>query len=157
LPSCQLAGCGYLSHLPWHFRKGLCESLVLTQSVNFLTWISTNRTPSLLDLILTNFPENVCCSSSTPIGSSDHMLVKAIISLAVIREPLQRQRVWHFHPARLAGSSSSHQTSRLVSHFESHQHELILGIFSKKFALSHAQIYPISSSVILPFLPPMVH
>ena len=37
-------------------------------------------TPSLLDLILTNLPENIFCSSSAPIGSSDHMLVKVDIS-----------------------------------------------------------------------------
>ena len=48
--------------------KDFCDSLGLTQSVNFPTRISTNGTPSLLDLILTNFPENICCSSSTPIG-----------------------------------------------------------------------------------------
>ena len=72
--------------------KAFCDSLGLTQSVNFLTRISTNGTLSLLDLILTNFPENICCSSSAPIGSSDHVLVKVDISLAVIREPPQRRR-----------------------------------------------------------------
>ena len=56
--------------------KDFCDSLGLTQSVNFPNRISTNGTLSLLDLILTNFPENICCSSSTPIGSSDHVLVK---------------------------------------------------------------------------------
>ena len=60
--------------------KAFCDSLGLTQSVNFLTRISTNGTPSLLDLILTNFPDNICCSSSAPIGSSDHVLVKVDIS-----------------------------------------------------------------------------
>ena len=49
--------------------KYFCDSLGLTQSVNFPTQISTNSTPSLPDLILTNFPENICCSSSVPIGS----------------------------------------------------------------------------------------
>ena len=69
--------------------KDFSDSLGLTQSVNFPTRISTNGTPSLLDLILTNFPENICCSSSNPIGSSDHMLVKVNISLADIGEPPQ--------------------------------------------------------------------
>ena len=95
MPLCQLAGCGSLSHLPFSSVKDICDSLGLKQSVNFLTRISTNGTPSLLDLILTNFPENVCCSSSAPIGQSDHMLVKVNISLAVIREPPLHRLVWH--------------------------------------------------------------
>ena len=41
--------------------KGFCDSLGPTQSVKFPTWISVNGTPSLLDLVLTNFPANVCC------------------------------------------------------------------------------------------------
>ncbi len=61
------------------------------------------------------------------------------------------------HSSRLAGSPSSHQTSRLVSHRYVLQHQLILGILSKKLALPHAQIYPLSSSVVLSFLPPVVH
>ena len=69
--------------------KAFCDSLELTQSVNFSTQISTNGTLSLLDLILTNFPENICCSSSAPIGSSYHVLVKVDFSLAVIGEPPQ--------------------------------------------------------------------
>ena len=72
--------------------KAFCDSLGLTQSINFPTRISTNGTPSLLDLILTNFPDNICCSSSAPIGSSDHVLVKVDISLAIIREPPHRRR-----------------------------------------------------------------
>ena len=76
--------------------KDFCDSLGMTQSVNFLTQISTNGTPSRLDLILTHFPENICFPSSTPIGSSNHMLIKVDISLAVIREPPHRCRVWHF-------------------------------------------------------------
>ena len=76
--------------------KAFCDSLALTQSVNFQTRISTNGTPSLLDFILTNFQENVCFSSSAPIGSSDHVLVKVDISLVVIREPPQCCWVWHF-------------------------------------------------------------
>ena len=82
--------------------KDLCNSLGLTQSVNFPTRISTNGTPSLLDLILTHFPENICCFSYTPIGSSDHELVKVDIS-AVIREPPQHRRVWHFTQADWQG------------------------------------------------------
>ena len=58
--------------------------------------------------------------------------------------------------SRLAGTSSSPQTSGLVSYLYFLRHHLILGILSKKLGLSHAQIYPISSSVVLPFLPPMV-
>ena len=83
--------------------KYFCDSLGLKQSVTFLTWISNNGTPSLLDLILSNFPENVCCSSSAPIGSSHHVLVKVNISLAVIREPPQRRPVWHFTQADWQG------------------------------------------------------
>ena len=79
--------------------KAFCDSLGLTQSVNFPTRISTNGTLSLLDLILTNFPENVCCSSSAPFCSSYHMLVKMDISLDVLREPPQRCQVWHFTQA----------------------------------------------------------
>ena len=48
----------------------------LIQSVNSLTRISTNGTPPLLNLILTNFPENICCSSTAPIGSSHQYLSK---------------------------------------------------------------------------------
>ena len=54
--------------MPWDFTchgtsgKDFCDSLGLTQSVNFPTRISANGTPSLLDLILTDFPENICCS-----------------------------------------------------------------------------------------------
>ena len=48
--------------------KDFCGSLGLTQSVNFPTRISINSTPYFLDLILTNFPENICCSSSAPNG-----------------------------------------------------------------------------------------
>ena len=78
-------------------EKDFCDSLGLTHSVNFPNRISTIGTPSLLDLILINFPENICCSSSTPISSSDHVLVKVNISLAVIREPPGPcRRVWHF-------------------------------------------------------------
>ena len=84
-------------------QKTLCNSLGLTQSVNFLIRISTNDTPSLLDLILTNFPINICCSSSAPIGSSDHILVKVDISLAVIREPPQCRQDWHFTQADWQG------------------------------------------------------
>ena len=62
-----------------------------------------------------------------------------------------------FHSSRLAGSPSSHQTSRLVSHRYFLQHQLILGILSRKLALPHAQIYPLSSSDVLPFFPPKVH
>ena len=38
-----------------------------------------------------------------PIGSSDHMLVKVDISLAVIREPPQCRRVWNFTQADWKG------------------------------------------------------
>ena len=52
----------------------------LTQSMNFQTWISPNSKSSLLDLVITNIPTNVSCSSSAPIGSSDHVLMKVNIS-----------------------------------------------------------------------------
>uniref|UniRef100_A0A8C4NKW1 Zinc finger protein n=1 Tax=Eptatretus burgeri TaxID=7764 RepID=A0A8C4NKW1_EPTBU len=61
----------------------LSPAMALQQKTSATHWdghIPTNGTPSLLDLILTNFPENICCSSSTQIGSSDHMLVKVNIS-----------------------------------------------------------------------------
>ena len=48
----------------------------------------------------------------------------------------------------------SSKATRLVSHRYFLQHQLILGILSKKLALSHAQIYPLLSSVVLPFLHP---
>ena len=91
-----------------------CDSLGPTQFVNIPTWISTNSTPSLLDLILTNFSENFCCSSSALIDSSDHMLVKVDISLADIREQPQhrravrvRVRVWHFTQANWQGRQAA--------------------------------------------------
>ena len=87
--------------------KAFCDSFGPTQSVNFPTRISTNGTLSLLDLILTNFPENICCSSSAPISSSDHVLVKVNIPLAVIRELPQRRRVWHFTQADWVGLRES--------------------------------------------------
>ena len=83
--------------------KAFSDSLGLPQSVNFLTRILINGTPSLLDLILTNFPDNICCSSSAPIGSSDHVLVQVDISLAIIREPPHCRRVWHFTQADWPG------------------------------------------------------
>ena len=62
----------------------------LTQSVNFLTHISPNSKSSLLlDLVVTNFPENVSCSSSAPIGSFDLMLVRVNMSPAILREQPQ--------------------------------------------------------------------
>ena len=112
--------------------KAFCDSFGLTQSVNFPTWISTNGTPSLLDLILTNFPENICCSSSTPII---WITVESGISL------------------RLTGSDFKQP----LNFQNGLQYQLILGIISKKLALSPAQIYPLESSVVLPFLAPMVH
>ena len=103
MSSCQLAGCGYLSHLPWHFSKRLLRLIGTDTIINFPTRISTNGTPSLLDLIFINFPENIFCSSSAPIGSSDHVLVKVDISLAVIRELSQHRRVCHFAQADWQG------------------------------------------------------
>ena len=97
-----MAGCGNSLTCHGISAKYFCDSLELTQSVNFLTQISINGTPSLLDLILTNFPENIC-STPAPISSSDHVLVKVDISLAVIREPPQRRRVWHFTQADWQG------------------------------------------------------
>ena len=83
--------------------KDFCDSMGLNQSVNFPTRISTIGTLSLLYLILTNFPDNICCSSSAPIGSSDHVFVKVDISLAIIREPPQCRQVWHFTQADWQG------------------------------------------------------
>ena len=136
--------------------KAFCDSLELTQSVNFPTRISTNGTLSILDLILANSPENICCSSSAPIGSSDHVLVKVDISRAVIREPPHRHRVWHFTQADWQGLQAAIKLidwspiatfSNINSSWEFFQRNL----------LSHAEVYPLSSSVVLPVLPPLVH
>ena len=68
----------------------------LTQSVNFPTQISPNGKFSLLDLVMTNFPANVSCSSSATIGSSDHVLVKVNISMTILKEQHQHGRVLQF-------------------------------------------------------------
>ena len=65
----------------------------MTRSVNFPTRISPNGKSPFLDLVMTNFPANVSSSSSAPIGSSDHMLVKVNITLAILRELPQHWRV----------------------------------------------------------------
>ena len=152
-----MAGCGYLS-LTCHgtSAKDFCDSLALTHSVNFPTRISTNGALSLLDLILTNYPENICCSSSAPFGCSNHILVKVDISLAVIREPPQRRRVWHFTQAdwqglqaaiKLLDWSPISTSSTINSSWEFFQRNLL--------SLMHRFI--LSSSVVQPFLPAMVH
>ena len=64
--------------------KDFLDSMGLTRSVNLPTQISPNGKSSLLDLVITSFPTNVSCSSSAPIGSSDHVLVKANISRAFL-------------------------------------------------------------------------
>ena len=114
----------------------------LTQSVNFPTWISTNGTPSLLDLILTNFPENICCSSSTPISSSDNVLVKGDISLAVIRKPPQRRQVWHFTQADWQGLQAAIKL-RDWSPIATFSNINLSWEFFQRNLLSHAQIYPL--------------
>ena len=83
---------GVATHLTSHSSsaKDFCDSMGLTQSVNFTTQISINGKASLLDLVMINFPANVSCSFSALIGSSDHLLVKVIISLAILREQPQR-------------------------------------------------------------------
>ena len=100
---CNLAGC-YTS-LTSHgtSAKDFCDSMGLTRSVNFPTQISPNGKSSLLDLVMTKFPTNVSCSSSAPIGSSDHVLVRGNISLAIFRELPQPRRVWHFIQAGWQG------------------------------------------------------
>ncbi len=137
--------------------KDFCDSLGLTQSVIFPTRISTNGTPSLLDLIWTNFSENICCSSSAPIDSSDHVLVKVNISLALIREPPQHCRVWHFTQTYWQGLQAAIKLldwspiatfSNINSSWEFFQRNLL--------SLMHRFI-PLSSSVVLPFLLPMDH
>ena len=65
-------------------------------------WIRIQRLEFFLSAS-SPFPENICCSSSAPIGSSDHVVVKVDISLVVIREPPQRHRVWHFTQADWQG------------------------------------------------------
>ena len=74
--------------------------LIGTDSIGQLPDLDLNQWDSISSgSDFDNFPENICCSSSTPIGSSDHMLVKVDISLAVIREPPQCRRDWHFTQA----------------------------------------------------------
>ena len=136
--------------------KDFFDSLELTQSVSFLTLISTNGTPSCLDLILTNFPENIC-SSSAPIGSFDRMLVKVDISLAVIREPPQHRRVWHFTQADWQGIQAAIKLLDWSPISTSSDINLSWDLFQRNLLSLIPQIYPISSSVVLPFLPPMVH
>ena len=80
-----------------------CDSTGLTQSVNFPTRISPNGKSSVLELVMTNFPTNVSCSSSAPICLSEHVLVKVNISLAILRELPQCQRVWPFAQADWQG------------------------------------------------------
>ena len=85
------------------------------------------------------------------------MLVKVNISLAVIREPPQHRRVWHFTQADWQGLQVAIKLLdwSLVSTLSNMNSEL--GILSEKRALSQVQIYPISSSVVISFLPPTVH
>ena len=54
---------------------------------------------------MTNFPANASCSSSSsaPIGSCDHVLVKVNISLTIPRKQPQRWRVWQFTQASWQG------------------------------------------------------
>ena len=81
--SCHHANClGVGTSVTSHgtSAKDFCDSMKLTQSVNFATQISLNGKSSLLDLVMTNFPANVSCSLS------DHMFVKANVSLAILRE-----------------------------------------------------------------------
>ena len=49
-------------------------------TVNVPTWISADGKSSLLDLVMSNFPADVSCSSSAQTGLSDHMLVRVDIS-----------------------------------------------------------------------------
>ena len=71
--------------------KAFCESVGLTQSVNFPTRSSATGTSSLLELVMINFPTKLSCCSSlgSPLGSSDHFLVKTHLSLAIVREQPQ--------------------------------------------------------------------
>ena len=72
----QCVGTSLISH--GTSAKDFCDSMGLTRSVNLPTWISFNGKYSFLDLRMTNFPANVSCSSSSPIGSSDLMLVRRL-------------------------------------------------------------------------------
>ena len=149
LSSCQLARCGYLSHLSWHFKRLIGTDCQLPDPD------LSQRYSISSGFNLTNFPENVCCSSA-PIDSSDHMLVKVVISLAVIREPPQRRRIWHFTQANwqvLQGAIKFQDWSPISTLTDINSS----WEFFQRYFLSHTQIYPISSSVVLPFLLPMVH
>ena len=61
---CQPSGCWVNDNQPWHCRKAFCNSLGFTRSINIPTRISTTCTSSLLDLVMTNFPSDLSCSSS---------------------------------------------------------------------------------------------
>ena len=79
--------------------KDFCDSLGLTQIGQFPDPDLNQWYPISSGSDFDKLPENICCPSSAPISSSDHVLVKVDTSLAVIREPPQRRRVWHFTQA----------------------------------------------------------
>ena len=60
------------------------DSMRLTRCVNFPTGISPNGKSSILELVITVFHANVSCSPFAIIGSSDHVLVRVNISLAIL-------------------------------------------------------------------------
>ena len=103
LSPCILAGCWYLSHQPWHFSKGLrwlrgTDSLCDLSDQDFSQW---QILPSRLGD--GKLPENVSCSLSAPIASSDHMPMRVNISLAIRRELPHSRRVWQFTQANSQG------------------------------------------------------
>ena len=72
-----------------------CDTMItkcLTADKSLLPW-----------KVMTTFPTNVPCSSSATVGSSDHVLGKFSISLAIVREQPQHWQVWQFTQATWLG------------------------------------------------------
>ena len=76
--------------------KAFCDALGLTHSPNFPTRISTAGMSSVMDLLTTTFPSNLSCSYPAPLGSSHQFIVKAHISLAILKEQPQLCTIWLF-------------------------------------------------------------
>jgi len=134
--------------------------------VDFLTWISFNGKSSLLDLVITNLPAHVSWSSSTLFGSSDHVLVRVNMSPAILRELRHRHQVGQFTQVDWQGlqaAISLQDWSSILAAPDinskpafAYAWEFWEFVHINLLSLSYAQIHPISSSVIIPNLPPMI-
>lgn len=81
----------------------------LTQLVSTPTRIPDveGQNPSLLDLLLTSHPDGYNVSVSAPLGSSDHCLVRSMVSLIHSFTRIRRtRRVWHYKSADWDGMRS---------------------------------------------------